>query len=246
VRRVVTLVISHRTNMGTMPENTLAGVDAALRDGVDGIEIDVQATSDGHVVLHHDLSLARVTDDPRAVSSVTLAELRAVRVQPVHGHATPEPVPTLDETLARIAGRCLLAIEVKQAGIEDAVARAVRAADAEAWCWIWAFDPAVAVAHRRVLPAVPVALNSGPDSPQRFGYATAVDFAASERLAAVSLYHTLIDPPTVEAAHARGLKVFTWTVDEPADIARVAAAGVDGICGNFPPRITAALTARGS
>ncbi|MEX2230303.1 MAG: glycerophosphodiester phosphodiesterase family protein, partial [Dehalococcoidia bacterium] len=40
--------------MGTMPENTLAGVDAAIRDGADGVEIDVRATADGHVVLLHD------------------------------------------------------------------------------------------------------------------------------------------------------------------------------------------------
>lgn len=240
----MTLVISHRTNMGTMPENTLAGIDAALRDGVDGVEIDVHATADGYVVLLHDDSLARTTGDPRDVSRVTLAELRTVRVQPIHDHPTPEPVPTLDEVLARIAGRCLLAIEVKQSDIENAVARAVRAAAAAAWCWIWAFDPAVAAAHRRVLPEVPVALNSGPGAPERYGYPSAVEYAAGAELAAVSLHHSLIDPSTVEAAHARGLRIFTWTVDEPGDIERVAAAGVDGICGNFPPRIRSVVGPR--
>jgi glycerophosphoryl diester phosphodiesterase len=240
----VTLVISHRTNMGTMPENTIAGIDAALRDGVDGVEIDVHATADGHVVLLHDDSLARTTGDPRDVSRVTLAELQAVRVQPVHGHPTPEPVPTLEAVLARIAGRCLLAIEVKQVDIEDAVARVVRAAGATAWCWVWAFDPAVASAHRRVLPEVPVALNAGPGSAERYGYPSPTECAAGAGLAAISLHHSLIDAPTVEAAHAGGLRVFTWTVDEPADIERVAAAGVDGICGNFPPRIRAVVGAR--
>ena len=48
------LVVSHRTQAGTMPENTLAGIDAALAIGVDGIELDVRATSDGVVVLSHD------------------------------------------------------------------------------------------------------------------------------------------------------------------------------------------------
>ncbi len=240
----MTLVISHRTNMGTMPENTLTGIDAARRDGVDGVEIDVRATRDGHVVLLHDASLRRTTGDPRAVADVTLDELRAVRVQPIHDHPTPEPVPTLPEVLAHIAGRCLLAIEVKASDIEDAVARAVRDAGAESWCWIWAFDPAVAVAHRRALPTVPVALNSGPGSAEQHGYASAVEFAESEGLAAVSLHHSLIEPALVEGAHARALRVFSWTVDEPDDIGRVIAAGVDGICGNFPPRIHEALSAQ--
>ncbi|MBM3139125.1 MAG: glycerophosphodiester phosphodiesterase [Chloroflexi bacterium] len=238
------LVISHRTNMGTMPENTLAGVDAALADGVDGVEIDVRATADGHVVLLHDAALERTAGDPREVSSLTLADLTAVRVRPVHGHPRPEPVPTLSETLARIGGRCTLVIEVKQEGIEAAVARDVRAAGAAGWCWIWAFDPAVGAACRRVLPEVPVALNSGPDSPERYGYASAIEAAAAARFAAVSFARDLVDPATVAAAHGRGLRVYTWTVDDPEEIARVVEAGVDAVCGNFPPRIRAVLAQR--
>jgi glycerophosphoryl diester phosphodiesterase len=227
--------------MGTCPENALAGIDAALASGVDAIECDVRATSDGVLVLLHDATLERTTGDSRPLASVTAASLAAsVRVRDPFERLDPQPVPTLAEALARVNGRAVLAIEVKEADIERAVARAVREARAAAWCWIWAFDPAVARACRTILREVPVALNVGPATLERLELPY-VELAAREGFAAVSLDHRLVDAASVEAAHRRGLAVYTWTVDEPADIERVRDAGVDAICGNFPDRIHAAL-----
>ncbi|MEZ4502795.1 MAG: glycerophosphodiester phosphodiesterase [Dehalococcoidia bacterium] len=238
------LVISHRTQMGECPENTLAGIEVALAQHVDAIEIDVRATADGVPVLMHDASLARTTGLDRPLSDLTLADLDAVRVVDPHGCLEPQRVPTLDEALAAIGGRALLCIEVKDPGLEAAVARAVRAAGATGWCWIWAFDPAVVTACHAELPEVRVALNAGPGSEARYGYDSPVEAAARGGSAAVSLAHSLVDAATVEAAHLRGLMVFTWTVDEPADIARVLEAGVDGVCSNLPSRVRAALEGR--
>ena len=94
------LVISHRTQMGTMPENTLAGIEAAIVGGADGVEIDVRATADGELVLLHDASLARTTDGgERELSDVTLEELRGVQVLDQHGSVGAQPVPTFEEAL---------------------------------------------------------------------------------------------------------------------------------------------------
>ncbi len=226
------IVISHRTNMGTMPENTLAGVDQAILEGAGGVEIDVRATRDGEIVLLHDGSLERTTGDPRALADVTAEQLSTVRVSPLHAYAEPQPVPTLAQTLECVDGRAILVIEVKQPGVEADVARIVRAADAADRCWIWAFDPAVCVASRRELPEVPVALNVNPRSGERFGFDSYLQVAEREGLAAVSLAHAMIDADEVARAHERGLAVYTWTVNEPADIERVRDAGVDAICGD--------------
>ncbi|TAJ19017.1 MAG: hypothetical protein EPO65_07775 [Dehalococcoidia bacterium] len=235
------LVISHRTNMGTMPENTLVGIDAALADGVDGVEIDVRATRDGRVVLLHDATLERTTGDARVLVDVTADELATVRTRPIHGIG-PQPVPTLAETLDHIGSRAILVIEVKQRGIHEAVAAEVRAADAAEWCWIWAFDPEVAIACRGALPEVPVGLNLQRGSLERYGYAgEATALAVRHGLSALSMSHDLADEATVRAIHRRGLAAYTWTVDEPADLARVRDAGVDAICSNFPPRVRANL-----
>ena len=235
------LVISHRTNMGTMPENTLAGIDAAIAEGVDGVEIDVRATRDGRVVLLHDATLKRTTGDPRVLVDVSADELAAVRTRPIHGVAA-QPVPSLAETLDRVAGRVILVIEVKQRGIQEAVAAEVRAAAAAEWCWIWAFDPEVAIACRAALPEVPVGLNLSRGSLERYGYTgDAVPLAVRQGFAALSLSHDLVDEGRVRAIHRRGLAAYTWTVDEASDLARVRDAGVDAICSNFPPRVDVAI-----
>lgn len=235
------LVISHRTNMGTMPENTLLGIDAAIAEGVDGVEIDVRATRDGRVVLLHDATLERTAGDARVLADLDMAALGAIRTRPIHG-AGPQPVPSLAEALDRVGGRTTLVIEVKQRGIHESVAAEVRAAAAAEWCWIWAFDPEVGIACRAALPEVPVGLNLARGSLERYGFGgDALALAVRHGFAAVSLSHDLVDAASVRAAHRRGLAVYTWTVDEPDDLARVRDAGVDAICSNYPTRVWAAL-----
>ena|SRR5215212_4964425 len=72
------LIISHRACQGHAPENTLAGIRAALAFGVDAIEIDVQTSRDGVPVLLHDQTVERTTDGAGRVHDLTLAELRAL------------------------------------------------------------------------------------------------------------------------------------------------------------------------
>jgi len=235
------LVISHRTQGGTMPENTIVGLEAALAAGADGIEIDVRATSDGVVVLLHDETLERTTGDARAVSSVTFEELGAVRTLPLHG-VGPQAVPTLAEVLAAVAGRAILVIEIKQAGIEEEIASVVREADAAGWCWIWTFNPEVGIACRRVMPEVPVGLNTAPGVLPRYGFEDdPVGVCVREGFAAVSWNHKTVDAELVRAGQVRGLATYCWTVDEPEDIERVLRAGVDAICTDFPDRVQAVI-----
>jgi glycerophosphoryl diester phosphodiesterase len=224
-----------------MPENTLAGVDAALKAAVDAIEIDVRATSDGVVVLTHDETLERVAGDARAVAELTAEELRGVALLPAHGVAG-QYVPTLAEVFELVAGQAIVVVEVKQRGIHDLVAAEVRRAEAAPWTWLWTFDPTVARECRRVLPEVPASLLVAPGSLERCGFRdTPIEMAVREGFAAVSWHHTLVDASTVDAARRRGLASYCWTPNAPEDIARVIEAGVDGVCSNFPDRVQSAL-----
>lgn len=226
------LVISHRTNMGASPENSLAGIATALAEGVDGIEIDVRASRDGAPLLLHDATIERTFGAGGPLAALTTVEARA------------RGVPTLDEALAAVAGRVTLYIEVKERGLGQAVASAVRAADAAGWCWVWAFDPQAARECRAALPEVRVALNIGLEVGERYGYTSPIEECVRSGFAAISLDRRLVTPELVREAHAHGLLVFTWTLDEPREIERVLDAGVDGVCGNFPPRIRAVIEAR--
>ncbi len=235
------LVISHRTNMGTMPENTLGGIEAALRDGADGIEVDVRATRDGELVLQHDASLERATADDRLLADVTLEQLRRLRVQPLHAYQPPEPIPTLREAFAAVDARAILVIELKETGLEERVARLVHDANAAAWCWAWSFLPAVCMAMREAAPEVPVSLLWGRASAEQHGIVDPVARAVENGLAGISAHHSLVDVVLVERAHAAGLRVSTWTVNDLDDIDRVRDAGVDAICGDVPPAIAGRL-----
>ena len=223
------LLIAHRTAMGLRPENTIVGIEAAIASGVDGVEIDVRATRDGVAVLMHDASLARTTDDPRDVEAVTLDELRALRVLDPHGDIGPQPVPTFAEALQATAATHLV-IEVKQTGIEDLVARAVRDADALGRCSLCAFDAAVCAASAAVMPEVPVSLLAAPNRDAAEVLAQAADLG----LAGVSLHYSMVDERLVRDAHDAGLSVATWTVNDVAEAARLHTAGVDLLCGDYP------------
>lgn len=227
--------------MGTMPENTLAGVEAAFGSGAAGVEIDVRAAADGTLVLMHDATLERTVGDQRPLTDVGLDELRGLEVLDPFGDVGPQPVPTFDEALACVDGRGLLVIELKEAGLEERVAAAVRAHRAEEWAWIWSFQPGVVESSRAVLPEVPAWLTFSARSPAYLGDTDPFEFAPRIGAAGLTVHHLEVTPELVDRARRRGLLVATWTVNEPADLERVRDAGVDAICGDFPDRTLAVL-----
>ena len=145
------LVISHAACGGHAPENTLAGIRKAIDLGSDAIEIDVQASADGVPVLMHDLTVDRTTSGSGTVAKMAFAELRAL-------DAGGEPVPSLAEALAITKGRALLVMELKQPGIQEAVAGVVREANALGDVMAWSFFPQALARMRAAEPRVPCAL----------------------------------------------------------------------------------------
>jgi glycerophosphoryl diester phosphodiesterase len=234
------LIVSHAACKGHAPENTLAGVRAAMALGVDAIEIDVHASRDGVPVLLHDPTLDRTTDGTGRVESLTLAEIRAVEAggAAFEGRFRGERIPTLAEVvdLARESG--LLVIEIKQRGIEPAVLDVVRRANAAVRTMIWSFHPEVVSAARTLAPEVPAAQLAFqlPDGP-----AALMRGAVRRNAQAVSVYAPFVDAALIRAARLHGLGVFAWTVDAPEEQARVAALGVGGIVTNVPDVLRSTL-----
>lgn len=222
------LVISHAGCAGHAPENTLAGIRAALDLGVDGIEIDVQATSDGVPVLMHDLTVDRTTNGAGRVAELSLDEIRRL-------DAGGEPPPTLADALSLTRGRALLVIEIKQPGIEAAVAKAVREVDALADVMTWSFFPQVLQALRSIEPRIPAALLVGPQSMP--GWQSLRELAVRLGLQGVSVYCESIDEAIRRETRRSGLALYAWTADAPEEIGRLIALEVDGVCTNYPERV---------
>ncbi len=227
------LVISHRACAGHAPENTLAGIRAALQIGADAIEVDVQASADGVPVLMHDLTLDRTTNGSGGLASLTLEQLQAL-------DAGGEPVPTFAQALEMARGRALLVAEIKRPGCERALADMIRAAEALADVMVWSFLPPALEAMRKAEPMVPSVLLIAPQSMS--DWPSMQDVALRLDLQAVSVFHLNLDAGIIAQARRRGLAVYVWTADTERDIKRLLDLGVDGIVTNYPER---ALALRG-
>lgn len=213
----------------------------ALDEGADGIELDVRLCASGELVVTHDPTFRRRAGDPRAAGAMTLAEIRALDV------GGGERVPLLDEVieLAR-ARRAHLNVEIKTNGprgpeVAAALSERIRQGDVPPGLLVSSFDPRALAAVRRRAPRVATGLLFG----SRQGLLLRSGIAAVVvRTAAVNPERWLVDADAVEAWHAAGRRVNAWTVDDPAEIRRLAAIGVDAVITNDPAAALAALGGR--
>lgn len=238
------LVIGHAAAAGEAPANTLAGVRASLDARAEAMEIDVQVSADGVPVLMHDLTVDRTTNLSGAVRALSLQTLLSADA------GQGEPVPTLDQVFALVAGRLTVMCEIKsdpslpapERPLVDAVLAVVARHNAEAWCAIQSFDPSIIEYSRATAPRVSAAIIT-----------PGLDAAGMDRLLggllrrggqALSVEHHGITRDLVVQAKRRQVTLWTWTADEEADWERLCEAGVDGIITNFPHRLRAFLDAR--
>lgn len=226
------LVISHAACGGHAPANTLAGIRKAIELGSDAIEIDVQASADGAPVLMHDLTVDRTTNGSGEVAKLKLAELRTL-------DAGGEPPPTLAEVLDLTRGNVLLVMEIKAPGIEELVAKVVREKDAVADVMAWSSFPEAIEGMRRAEPRVACGLLIAAEYLDK--WPAMRDKAVSLGAQAVSIFCFGVNEAIRRDTRRSGLALYAWTADPPAEIARLIALGVDGICTNYPDRAVALL-----
>jgi glycerophosphoryl diester phosphodiesterase len=214
-------LIGHRGAPRERPENTLASFLRALDLGADAIELDVHATRDGVVVVHHDFV-------PRAVSSVaalhgrTIAELTAAELATFR--VSDEPIPTLSSVLQAIADRATVYVEIKGRAIEQLVVATLASASIPGRVPVHSFDHRAVARARAMDPAIVsgILLVSYLVEPERaLRAARARDYWQE---------WSMIDEHLVRAVHAEKGRVIAWTVNEPEDARRLASIGVDGIC----------------
>ena len=208
------LSIAHRGMPRLARENTLPSFALALEAGAGGIELDVHATRDGVVVVHHDPALA----DGTAIVDVTLAELRRQEAAP--GVA----IPTLAEVCELVSGRATLFVEIKGAGIEQLVLDALSSYEGKHA--IHSFDHAM-IRRLRAL-----------SSTVRLGILfedTVADVAREmETTGATDVWPhwPLVTPELVAETHAAGGQVIPWTVNDARRAETLAALGADALCGD--------------
>jgi glycerophosphoryl diester phosphodiesterase len=233
------LGIAHRGASGRAPENTHAAFAAALALGAEAIELDCQLSSDGELVVIHDETLERTTDGEGPVgdrSAAELAELDAgAWFDPSY---RGERIPRLADVLAQLQGRVTLNVEIKSARdlgrIEPKLAALVAAANAAEWVVFSSFHPDAVRNLRFAAPWARLGVLCNEDPRQR-GLALALELAAEMVIPG----RRWVDARVVEEAHVHGLDVWVWTVNEPGEMRRLVALGVDAIFSDWPERFAA-------
>ncbi|MGE3273679.1 MAG: glycerophosphodiester phosphodiesterase [Vicinamibacterales bacterium] len=241
------LVFAHRGGARLAPENTMAAFAHGLALGADGLECDVHLSRDGVPIVIHDATLDRTTDGHGPVARLTAAELAAVdaccRFRDEAGAPFAGPragVPTLAQVLAAFPGTRLI-IEMKgdSAALGQAVAEVVRAAGAGARVCLGSFSHRTVTAARAAAPdlatsaSLPEAQWTLYRSWLRWPFAGRRPYQAfqvperTRRLRVVS-------PGFIRQVHREGQVVQVWVVDDPADMRRLVAWGVDGLISDRP------------
>ena len=232
-------IIAHRGASVTRPENTMAAVEQALVEQSDWIEIDVQETADGQIVVAHDSDFMKMAGIDLKVWNATMADLAGIDIGSWFDPAyAAERTPTLREVLHTAKGRGKVLIELKYYGhdveLESRVAEVVEEAGMAA---------DVAVMSLKI-PGVRKMQALRPDWPHGILAAIALgDLSALEAdFLAVNTGQVSLD--LIRRTHAQGRKLYVWTVDDPVTMARLISMGVDGLITNKPALARQVMEAR--
>ena len=233
------LAIAHRGGAAEGAENSPATFQRVIDMGYRWIETDVRASIDGHAVVFHDATLDRTTNAQGEVSALPLARIRAARL------ADSEHPITLAEALRRWPD-VHFNVDVKADDTVEAFLRAV--SEAQAWdrVCVAAFSTA-RLRRLRQLAGPRLASSLGPSEVTRL----VLGVPDRSPACAAQIPHTMGGFPVVtrafmRRAHARGLQVHVWTIDEPPEMASLLDMGVDGIMTDRPTLLREVLVSRDS
>ena len=229
------LVIGHRGDLSTAPENTLPAFRNAFAAGADGVELDVRLTSDGELVVFHDRCLDRTSDGRGPVASQTLSHVRALDVGSWFGPSFKgETAPTLDEVFELLPHDFLINVEMKvmineMKLIAHRVAETIRRHQRWPSTLVASFNP-VALYHLRKLDP---RISRGYIWSKRHPYPIRARWFSP--LVQPQWYDPANDTynPTVHRRfQRRGQRVLAWDVDFDCDMEAMAAVRLDAVVTN--------------
>lgn len=239
------LAMAHRGGAIEHLENTMPAFQACVDLGYRYLETDVRVTADGVLVVFHDPTLERVTDRTGRVETLSWAEVSEARI------GGREPILRLEDLLGAWPD-VRFNLDIKAAGVLAPLVRTVRRMKVADRICLGSFSDARIAAARRLFgpsvctslgPRGVAALRLSSYSPKAAGLVRIQAGCAQVPLQLGG--RALVDERFIAAAHARGLQVHVWTVDDEADAARMLDLGVDGVMTDRPAMLRELLEKRG-
>lgn len=231
----VTEIWAHRGASGYAPENTIPSFAKAVEMKADGVELDVQLSKDGELVVIHDETVDRVSDRRGYVKDFTIRELKLLDVsRPVPGYGTAR-IPTLAEVLEELKPSGMtINIECKTGiffypGLEEKMVKLVKDMNMTERIWCSSFNHESVCRVKRMCPEM------------KTGFLIAdviVDVAEyTKKHGAMALHPALYhmqDRELISRCKKQGLNVHIWTVNDRQDMKALCDAGADAIITNYP------------
>lgn len=254
------VVLAHRGFSGLYPENTMLAFEKAAELPIHGLEMDIHATRDGILVVSHDDSLARMTNGHGRIPEYTLSELKQLdagyrftrdggETHPYRGQGLT--IPTMAEVLERFPN-LWLNVDIKQheEAVVNRFCRLIQRYDAADQLCVGSFSSQTVAAFRRACPGV-VSLASLAEITKLYllhklhlpglfgsgGHAMQV----SPRVRRWGLRLDLVSARFLQNAHAHGMAVHLWTLNEKAKMQHYVDMGIDGIITDYPDRALAVI-----
>ena len=232
--------ISHRGGGSLAPENSVEGVEVAIAHGIDMVEVDVRVSRDGALVLSHD-PVHHGTTVP--VADATIDELRA----------NGTPVATLSDALKAALGRIRVNLDIKDPRALEPALEEVRGSNMLDQVIVSCLETPCLARAAQIAPSIPRFFSYPPDyggasskawlKPAVDGTVAMMRMTMHMRLlgmlrpvpgTSATIYYKLMTPKLVNLARTLGIDLYTWTVDDPAEMRRMITLGVGGITSNRP------------
>lgn len=223
------IIVAHRGAAGKAPENTIAAFQQAIDDNADWLELDVQETADGKLIVFHDSDFMKLAGNKTRIWEASLAEIKEIDIGSWFNPAfSAQRAPTLREVLELARGRVNVLIELKYYGHDQMLEK--RVVDVVEACEMVG-DTAIMSLRYDALGKVRVLRPEwrlGLLSTKTIGATTDldIDFMGVQASMARGGY--------IRRMHRAGKKVFVWTVNDPVTMSRLMSLGVDGIITDEP------------
>ncbi|MEH7076145.1 glycerophosphodiester phosphodiesterase [Neobacillus drentensis] len=234
------LKIGHRGAAGYCPENTLSSFRKAIELGADYLELDIQMTKDGELVVIHDTTVNRTTNGKGRVKDFTIREIQGLDAGSWFDcKYTGEKIPTLSEVFDEFTGKIGFLLELKKPAlypqieeklVEELKKRKLTSGDGQ--IIVQSFDRDALKHFHKLLPSIPIGVlvkNTG------------IKMISNKNLKAFKNYVTFINPKItmvnkriIKRIHHYGFKTIIWTVNKKNDRKTLKKLQVEGIISDYP------------
>ena len=228
-------IIAHRGASHLAPENTLASVELAWRLGADAVEVDVHLTRDGRIVAIHDPTTDRTAGICFEVAATHSSHLRRLDVgRHKHPQFTGERIPYLEEVLQTVPSGRQLFVEIKCGPqILPPLAETVAGSGKRSQIVMIGFDLGTMEVAKKMMPDVPACWLCDKRFLVSYGPSLA-EKAKAGGVDGLDVHWSGVTRRFIRAVKTAGLRLYIWTVDDPAQAVRLQAMGADGITTNRP------------